>query len=82
VNPQYLNYVLITEDGRSLSGTIAAETATSVTLRRAENAQDTVLRIDIDELRSTGQSLMPEGMEKEIDAQTLADVIAYLNSIK
>jgi putative membrane-bound dehydrogenase-like protein len=82
VNPQYLNYVLITQDGRSLSGTIAAETATSVTLRRAENAQDTVLRIDIDELRSTGQSLMPEGMEKELDVQGVADVIAYLNSIK
>jgi putative membrane-bound dehydrogenase-like protein len=82
VNPQYLNYVLITQDGRSLSGAIASETATSVTLRRAENAEDTVLRIDIDELRSTGQSLMPEGMEKEIDVQGLADVIAYLNSIK
>jgi putative heme-binding domain-containing protein len=82
VNPQYLNYVLITQDGRSFSGAIAAETATSVTLRRAENAQDTVLRIDIDELRSTGQSLMPEGMEKEIDVQGLADVMAYLHSIK
>jgi putative heme-binding domain-containing protein len=82
VNPQYLNYILITQDGRSLSGAIASETATSVTLRRAENAQDTILRIDIDELRSTGQSLMPEGLEKEVDVPALADLIAYLNSIK
>jgi putative heme-binding domain-containing protein len=82
VNPQYLNYVLITQDGRSFSGTVAAETATSITLRRAENVQDTLLRIDIDELRSTGQSLMPEGLEKEIDVPTMADLIAYLNSIK
>jgi putative heme-binding domain-containing protein len=74
--------VLITQDGRSFSGAIAAETATSITLRRAENVQDAVLRIDIDELRSTGQSLMPEGLEKEIDVQTMADLIAYVNSIK
>ncbi|MEO8497797.1 MAG: PVC-type heme-binding CxxCH protein, partial [Planctomycetota bacterium] len=59
VNPQYLNYVLLTTDGRALTGMIAAETATSVTLKRADNATDTVLRIDIEALQSTGLSLMP-----------------------
>jgi putative membrane-bound dehydrogenase-like protein len=78
VNPQFINYVLITDDGRSLTGMIASETATSVTLKRAENQQDTVLRLNIEELRSTGLSIMPEGMEKQIDQQTMADVIAYL----
>jgi putative heme-binding domain-containing protein len=78
VNPQFVNYVLITDDGRSLTGMIAAETATSVTLRRAENATDTVLRVNIDELRSTGQSLMPDGLEKQLTKQEIADLIAYL----
>lgn len=81
VNPQYLNYALTTEDGRSLSGMIVEETATSVTLKRAENASDTVLRLDIAELRSSGLSLMPEGLEKQIDQQALADLIAYLQSL-
>ncbi len=82
VNPQYLNYVLVTNDGRSLTGMIAAETATSVTLRRGENQSDTVLRKDIDALQSTGLSIMPEGIEKQIDAQTMADLIAFLLSAK
>ena len=81
VNPQFVNYTLITNDGRSLTGILASETATSVTLKRAENQQDTVLRIDIDELRSTGLSIMPEGLEKQLDSQALADVIAYLMSL-
>ena len=80
VNPQFVNYVLVTDDGRTLTGMVAAETATSVTLRRAENASDTVLRVNIDELRSTGQSLMPEGMEKQLTKQEMADLIAYLLS--
>jgi putative membrane-bound dehydrogenase-like protein len=80
VNPQYLNYVCELDDGRVLSGMIASETATSVVLRRAENATDTILRGSISELRSTGQSLMPEGMEKDIPPQTMADLIAYLLS--
>ncbi|MEX2315588.1 MAG: PVC-type heme-binding CxxCH protein [Pirellulales bacterium] len=78
VNPQYINYVLITRDGLSLTGLIASETANSVTLKRADDATDTVQRGDIDELRASGLSIMPEGMEKQIDPQTMADLLAYL----
>ncbi len=82
VNPQYLNYVVLTEDGRAMTGMIAAESATSLTLRRAESATDTVLRIDIDQLQSTGLSIMPEGMEESVDKQAMADIIAYLMQVK
>ena len=82
VNPQYVNYVLVTDEGRTITGMIAAETATSVTLRRAEDQSDTVLRSQIEALESTRQSLMPEGMEKQIDPQAMADLIAYLLSVK
>jgi hypothetical protein len=37
-----------------------------------------VLRVDIEELRSTGLSLMPEGMEKQLDKQQMADVLDFL----
>ncbi len=82
VNPQYVNYVLVTTEGKSMTGLISAETATSVTLKRQENATDTVLRANIDELRSTGLSIMPEGLEKQLDQQAVADLIAYLLSVK
>lgn len=78
VNPEYLGYVALTVDGRSLSGMIAGENATSLTLRRGENETDTVLRVDLEQLRSTGLSIMPEGLEKTIDPQAMADLIAYL----
>ncbi len=81
VNPQYLNYVALTIDGRSVTGMIAAESATSITLRRAENASDTLLRVDIDRLQSTGLSIMPEGMEETINRQAMADVITYLMQV-
>ena len=78
VNPQYLNYIAVTKKGRKFSGLIAAETAGGITLARGEGASDTLLRIDIDELTSTGKSLMPEGLEKEIDQQMMADLLAFL----
>ncbi|MFV2068286.1 MAG: HEAT repeat domain-containing protein, partial [Pirellulales bacterium] len=81
VNPAYMNYVVLTEDGRTLSGMVNAETATSITLTRGKDQSDTVLRIDIDEMQSTGLSVMPEGLEKQVSKQQLADVIEYLMTI-
>jgi putative heme-binding domain-containing protein len=82
VNPQYLNYLLLTTDGRSLSGILTGETATSVTLRKQENASETVLRIDIESLKSTGLSLMPVGMEKQVDKAAMADLLEYLKTVE
>ncbi|WP_182866277.1 PVC-type heme-binding CxxCH protein [Stieleria mannarensis] len=78
VNPQYVNYVVLTTDGRTIAGMIASENANSITLRRAENVSDTILRQDIELLRNTNQSIMPEGFEKAISPQAMADLIEYL----
>jgi len=78
VNPQYVNYTAVTHDGRSVTGMVAAETANSVTLKRAEDATDTLERSEIEQLRATGLSIMPEGLEKQIDPTAMADLLAYL----
>lgn len=82
VKPQFLNYVVLLDNGRTLTGMIASETANSLTLRNADGMSETILRINIDELKSTGLSFMPEGIEKQLDVAAMADVLAYLNSIK
>jgi putative membrane-bound dehydrogenase-like protein len=78
VDPRYLNYHLVTRDGRVLTGIITAETDTAVVLRRADGASDTILRTQIEELNSTGQSLMPDGFEQKINLQEMADLLAFL----
>lgn len=82
VKPQYLSYNLVTDSGRNVTGMITTETANSITIRRNDGTSETVLRVNIEELRSTGMSFMPEGLEKQIDVQGMADLLAYLNSIK
>ena len=68
----------MTTDGRTVTGMIVSENANSITLRRAESATDSVQRTDIEQMKSTGLSIMPEGMEESIDPQMLADIIEYL----
>jgi putative heme-binding domain-containing protein len=72
--------VVVTADGRTASGLVAEESATSITLRRKEGVQETILRRDVEEFVSTGKSLMPEGLEKTVGAQELADLIAFITS--
>ena len=81
MEPNYASYLIATKDGRVLSGIIAAETANSITLHRAEGAEDTLLRIDIESIRATGQSLMPEGLERSISQADMADLVEYLKSV-
>jgi len=81
VDPRYVNYLVQDRDGKLFTGLIASESGTSLTLRRAEGAQDVLLRKDIHEIVSTSKSLMPEGLEKELKEQDVADVIAYLISV-
>lgn len=80
VDPRYVNYIVTMKSGQVFTGMIASETASSVTLRRAERAEDTVLRAQIEEIQGTAKSLMPENLETQLGKQDVADVIAYLLS--
>jgi putative heme-binding domain-containing protein len=80
VDPKYVQYTVLTTDGLAVSGIISGETAASVTLTAAQRVSKTIPRADIEQLQSTGMSLMPEGFEKVLDKQSLADLIAYLRS--
>ena len=79
--PNFATYVVETQDGKVLNGLLVADTATSVTLRRAEAKEDVVLRSNIETIVSNGKSLMPEGFEKDASPAAVADLLAYLKSL-
>ncbi|MCA9074188.1 MAG: c-type cytochrome [Planctomycetaceae bacterium] len=80
VDGNYFGYSVIDPEGRVHTGIITNETSSSVTLRQPEGKDVTLLRRDIDELISSGKSLMPVGLEKNIDLQQMADLISYLKN--
>ena len=80
VEPRYINYLAQTKTGQTLTGVIHSETSTSVTLIGADGKKHELLRSNIDELTSTGISVMPEGLEKDISQEAMADLIAYIRS--
>ncbi|MEI8017883.1 MAG: c-type cytochrome, partial [Schlesneria sp.] len=81
VDTRYMSYVAATKEGLIRTGILTSESSNSVTLTAAEGKQFTLLRAEIDELRATGKSLMPEGMEKDLSHQAVADLIVFLKSL-
>jgi putative membrane-bound dehydrogenase-like protein len=79
---RYANYLIDTTSGQRLTGMIASESATSITLRRAERIEDVILRSQIESITDTNQSLMPEGLEEQLKPQDVADLLIYLRSIR
>jgi len=78
VAPGEVQYIVSDQTGRIFTGLIASETASSLTLRRADGAEDTILRSQIEALRSTGKSLMPEDLATRLSHQEAADLLAFL----
>jgi len=78
VSPNYVEYVVELDDGRTVTGLVSDDTATGLTLRKAENVRETVLRRNIEAMYATGKSLMPEGMEQKLTPQEAADLVAFL----
>jgi len=78
IEAKFVAYVAQTSQGLTYTGVLAEETATSITLAGQENARQVVLRSDLEQFQSAGRSFMPEGLEKDLSRQDLADVIAFL----
>ncbi|MCA9034027.1 MAG: neutral/alkaline non-lysosomal ceramidase N-terminal domain-containing protein [Planctomycetaceae bacterium] len=81
VDARYQSYVVVNDQGQSFSGLMVSETSTSITLRQQEGKEIVFLRNELEEIKATGKSVMPEGLEKDLTRQELADILAYLQEL-
>jgi putative membrane-bound dehydrogenase-like protein len=81
VDTRYSSYVAVTRAGLTRTGILSSESSSSLTLLATEGKQYSLLRTDLEELRASGKSLMPEGLEKDLSQQAVADVIAFLGTM-
>ena len=78
IDSNFLGYQLLLKDGTAVSGLLSAETSTSLTLKQPGGKVLTIARADVEQLKATGVSLMPDGLEKNIPPQAMADLLSYL----
>jgi len=82
IDPKYLTYILETTAGKVHTGLLARKSDKEVVLKDAKN-QETVIPADqVEELIAQRRSLMPELLLKDMTAQQVADLLAFLASLK
>ncbi|MEO2029066.1 MAG: PQQ-dependent sugar dehydrogenase [Fuerstiella sp.] len=82
IDPKYVTYLVETTNGRLFTGLLVEKTDEAVVLK---DAQDKSRRIPLDmieQLVPQRQSLMPDLLVRDMTAQQVADLVAYLSSLK
>lgn len=78
IDNNYFRFVVLTQDDEVIDGVIAEETGDALIIKGQQNAVRVVNREDIVEMKATGVSFMPEGIESQVDHQQMADLIAFI----
>lgn len=78
VENNFRAYSVMTVDGVVLTGMLASESKAAIELFDTEGKKTSVLREDIEQLSASPKSIMPEGFEKSVTAEQLADLLEFL----
>jgi putative membrane-bound dehydrogenase-like protein len=78
IREEYVTFIVQTKDGRTLTGIIAEQDKQAVTLRDQEGRTKKIGREQIDDLRASPVSLMPEDQMKALTEVQIRDLFAYL----
>jgi putative heme-binding domain-containing protein len=80
IREEYTSFIVQTTDGRTLTGLVANQDKTTVSLRDQEGRLTRIARSKIDDMRASPVSLMPEGQLRTLKDQQVRDLFAYLMS--
>jgi putative heme-binding domain-containing protein len=78
IGTAYQARTVLTTDGRILTGLLVEDSPQRVVLKLQGGKLETIPRDEIDQLRTSELSLMPEGLEKQLAPQEIADLFALL----
>jgi putative heme-binding domain-containing protein len=80
VRPEFMTHVAVTKDGQILTGLLAESTPEKITLIDAKNQRTVLKRGDLEELKESAISLMPEKLLDDLSDQQIRDLVAYVQS--
>ncbi len=82
VDPKYVSYVIVTDDGKVHTGLMTGRTEQEIILKTVKNEEVRIAASTVEEIATQRQSLMPELLLKDMTAQQVADLLEFLSSLK
>jgi putative membrane-bound dehydrogenase-like protein len=82
IEHSFVGQNVTTKEGQTVMGYVVSETDAELTLRMAGGASTTVKKVNIVKKEELKDSLMPPGLAGAIGPQGLADLVAWLQTLK
>lgn len=82
IDPKYVVHLVETEEGQVLTGLLLKKSDDEVVLKDAQGKIHNISAKNIEQLVPQRQSLMPDLLVRDMTAQQVADLLAYLSSLK
>lgn len=82
VAAQYIQYAVQTRDDETLVGVVFNDSTAGMTLRMPGGGSRFIDRARIKSTSSSGQSLMPEGLEAGLSVKDMADLLTFIETLK
>ena len=82
IDPKYQMWLIETSQGFVHTGILVERTAEGITLRNAEGNEVRVATKDVEQFAAQPKSLMPELQLRDMTADQVADLLAFLASLK
>jgi len=78
IGASYQALTVVTKEGRVVAGLPIEDSPQRIVLKVQGDKQEIIARTDVEEVVPSKLSLMPEGLEKQIQPQEMLDLFAYI----
>ncbi len=82
IDPKYRTHLIATQDGQILSGILLLQDDEQVVLRNEKNEEIRLPTDSIEQCKPQSNSMMPDQLVRDLTAQQLADMLAFLCTLK
>ena len=80
IDANYFRTLALTDDGETVEGLLRDSNAQSITLELQNGIKRVLNRSELVEFKSSGKSMMPEGMEAQLSAEEMGELLWYVKN--
>ena len=78
IAPDYMTYTVASKDGRVMAGVVRAQGAEMIQVTDTSAKTTMIARAEIDQIRPSGNSIMPVGLAAALGPANLRDLVSFL----
>jgi putative membrane-bound dehydrogenase-like protein len=80
IDNNYFRVTVLMKDGTVHDGIVIEESSQHLALKNANQPSIAVSKSELESVKASGMSLMPEGIEAQLDPQAMADLVSYIKN--